>query len=592
MDQVDEVKQKSDITQVVGSYVDLKKAGRNYKGLCPFHQEKTPSFMVSPELQIFKCFGCGESGDVIAFLQKYEHMDFYEALKFLADKVGIKLAPISPKFGENDRLYLLNRAAANFYKYVLLSHSSGKKALAYLTRERGIRIDTIKKFNLGFSPDKPQVLVNYLIKKKKFSQDELIKGGLVYRRGPHLIDRFTRRIVFPIHDHRGNIVGFAGRVLPDDKTEMGKYINSPETAVYHKSRSLYGLNFSKNDIKSAGSAVVVEGEMDFISAYQAGVRNIVAIKGTAFTQEQVSLLSRFTQKLVLALDSDFAGSVAARRGITLAQDAGFDLYVANLGEYKDPDELARHDPEKLLKAISDAKGVWDYLVGDVLKKHDPSTGVGKSHISREIAPVLTSIPDEIVRAHYIEVVARRLRVPSAAVYDRLNKVKETYSDKSEKKVRPPEKDRRYGLEERLILIILHSDIALLDKHKSLFKNRVFGKIIDEYQAFIDKYKKFDTSKFSKQLPAEVFESYSDLVLKEVEDSDTDQSKLEKELALVKLKIMEMDLKEKLTQLARDIKTFEGEKEKNKLKDAQENFAKISRQLMKLESGDDSGIILN
>ncbi|OGM11297.1 DNA primase, partial [Candidatus Woesebacteria bacterium RBG_16_39_8b] len=317
MDQVDEVKQKNDIVQVVGSHVNLKKAGRNYKGLCPFHQEKTPSFMVSPELQIYKCFGCGESGDVIAFLQKLEHMDFYEALKFLADRVGIKLAPVSGKFGENERIYQISHSASNFYRYVLLSHSAGKKALAYLTRERGIRMDVVKKFNLGFSPDKPEVLANYLIKKKKFSAEELIKAGLVYRRSGRLIDRFARRLVFPISDHRGNVVGFAGRVLPDDKTEMGKYINSPETPVYHKSRSLYGLNFSKSEIKSSGSAVVVEGELDFISTYRAGIKNVVAIKGTAFTLEQISLLSRFTSKLVLALDSDFAGSIAARRGITI-----------------------------------------------------------------------------------------------------------------------------------------------------------------------------------------------------------------------------------------------------------------------------------
>src|SRR4030043_909411 len=294
--QVDEVKSRVGIVGLISEYIPLKKAGRNYKALCPFHGEKTPSFMVSPELQIYKCFGCGESGDAFSFLEKYEGMEFGEALKYLADKAGIKLKPLHPgQFGEKERFFEINRIASKFYNYVLLSHPAGKEALKYLTRERGLKIDILKKFQLGFSPYKEDALAKVLIK-RKYQESELINGGLVYR-GRGLVDRFSGRVIFPLFDHRSNVVGFAGRILPkDDKGDRAKYINSPETPVYHKSRVLYGLDLAKAEIKRSKEVVIVEGELDMISSWQAGIKNVVAIKGSALTDEQIGLISRLAEK--------------------------------------------------------------------------------------------------------------------------------------------------------------------------------------------------------------------------------------------------------------------------------------------------------
>ncbi|MBX4206148.1 DNA primase, partial [Candidatus Microgenomates bacterium] len=235
MDQVEEIKAKVDIVSVVGEHVQLSKAGRNYKGLCPFHGEKTPSFVVSPELQIYKCFGCGESGDAISFLEKTEGLEFYDALKILANKVGVKLAaPKGEKFSEKERLYEANELAAKFYHYILLNHPSGKEALDYITKKRKLTHETIKTFNIGYAPDIPDTLAKFLINKKKFTSFELERAGLiVYSRG-RLFDRFRGRIVFPLDDHRGVCVGLAGRILPSVEEKLsknlsiGKYVNSPE----------------------------------------------------------------------------------------------------------------------------------------------------------------------------------------------------------------------------------------------------------------------------------------------------------------------------------------------------------------------------
>ena len=312
-DQVEEIKEKVDIVSLISERIELKKAGRNFKANCPFHSEKTPSFMVSPELQIYKCFGCGEGGDAISFLQKYEGMEFYEALKYLADRTGVKLIQRVGLSSENEKLFNINRWASRFYHYILFNHPSAREALNYLTKVRKIKTESIKTFGVGYSPDIPEIFKKFFLDKKGFSPTEIEKVGLGYTRGGSVRDRFSGRIIFPLFDHRGNVAGFSGRILPGrEKADTGKYINTPETPIYHKSNILYGLNLSKKEIKKKGEAIVVEGELDAISPWQVGIKNIVAIKGSAFTNEQAKLLSRFSENVTLALDSDIAGNIAAR----------------------------------------------------------------------------------------------------------------------------------------------------------------------------------------------------------------------------------------------------------------------------------------
>ncbi len=249
--QVEEVKSKTDIVSIIGDRIELKKAGRNYKTNCPFHGEKTPSFMVSPELQIFKCFGCGEAGDVFSFLEKYEGMEFAEALKYLAERVGIKLEKFQDgASSEKEKLIEVNTQALRFYNYLLLEHPVGKRALDYLLENRGLKIDTIKEFQLGYSPESSYSLKKYLIDKRKFTLSEVERAGIGIIRGQSLYDRFNGRIIFPLFDHRGNSIGFSGRILPWDKRETGKYINSPETPLYHKSNVLYGLKRKRPQLLS------------------------------------------------------------------------------------------------------------------------------------------------------------------------------------------------------------------------------------------------------------------------------------------------------------------------------------------------------
>jgi len=596
-DQIEEVKAKTDIVPIITEHVELKKAGRNYKGLCPFHSEKTPSFMVSPELQIFKCFGCGESGDVLSFLQKFEGMDFPEALKYLADRAGVKL--IQRQFkgkGDREKLFEINALAAKFYNYILLKHKVGKPALDYLIKERGLKPETIKTFNMGFSPNVPLALKKYLIDKKKYSYQDLEKAGIVYRRGSGAIDRFKGRIIFPLFDHRGNNIGLAGRILPSIKTEAGKYINSPETEIYHKSKVLYGLNLVRRDIKKENSVVVVEGELDMISSWQSGVKNTVAIKGTALTEDQVRLLNRFCNEFILALDSDAAGDKAARRSIALAQDQGVDVKIARMGKYKDPDDMARKAPGEYKKALKKAQNVWDFLIDHIFSKHDKTSGAGKAKISKEIIPVLAEISDGIVQAHYIEKVARKLGVPRDAVADQTRKTKAVVATGTPKiaiPTKPKIKPRRELLEERLLALAFQSDPKIISEREifSLFAAPLTTRIAKEYRKYSKGNKEFNPSDFAASLPKELVQGFADMILEDVQSLIEKPQIFKKEQDLVIRELGLLKIKDKLTVLGGEIREYEEKDEQGKLRKAEKEFSKLSEKLTSLVVNESKSIIL-
>lgn len=597
-DQVEEVKQKTDIVSVTGEHIDLKKAGRNYKALCPFHSEKTPSFMVSPELQIYKCFGCGEAGDVYAFLQKYEGIDFYEALKTLADRAGVKLKTTTFKDREGkQRLYELNNLASKFYQYILLKHSAGRAALNYLLKQRGLKLNTIKEFQLGYSPDRPGAITKFLLEKKSFTKQELDRAGLTYNKGGAVFDRFRGRVIFPLFDHRGSIVGFAGRLVPQkESSDLAKYINTPETVLYHKARVLYGLNKTRADIKRKEKAVVVEGELDAISSWQAGVKNVIAIKGSALTEDQGRLLSRFAKKLVLALDADLAGDTAARRGITIAENAGMEVSVARLGDFKDPDDMARKNPKEYLRALDGAIGVWDFIVESVFSRFDEKTGTGKAKISHEIIPVLSSISDKIVQAHYVEVVSKKLGIPVAAVVGQIESTeaqREKNMHKVEELARPKTKSRRELLEERLLSIAfsINPDALLDKKTPSLVTTSLAKRILEEFKKYSKRTKGFDPSVFAESLPKELVEGFADLILIDTQGPNKGASAKRKEFELIKRELQVLGIKDKLGELGMQIRDFEGKGQKVKLRKAEEKFSKLSQKLVSLEEKDFGSIIL-
>jgi DNA primase len=594
--QVEEVKSKVDITSIIGERIEIKKAGRNFKASCPFHGEKTASFMISPELQIFKCFGCGEGGDVFSFLEKYEGMDFSEAIKYLAYRVGVKIKSFKGSdSGEKERLLEINNQALKFYNYLLLKHDIGKRALEYLLKERGLKKETIEEFQLGYSPDNSLMLKNFLVGKKKFNPQDLEKAGIAVVRGSNFYDRFGGRVIFPLFDHRGNPIGFSGRVLPWVKTEMGKYINSPETLLYHKSKVLYGLNITRQFIKKKGVAIIVEGELDAISSYQAGIKNVVAIKGSALTEDQVRLLSRFAQKFILALDADNAGDAAARRGITVAGSVGVEIKVAQMAGTKDPDEAARNDLDGYKKSLINSVSIWDFFIDSAIKRYGANSGSGKSKISRELSPILGEIEDKIVQAHYVGVLAKKLDIPESAVLEQTTKFdKEPAKVENVAPVEVKNKDRKILLEERYLTLAFQSkpEVFLKKEDLEIITTPLNKRILDEYWKYAEANKSFNLSDFSKKLPPELLEGFSKMVLEDYSETVEYDDLIKKELDLVKKELKILSVREKLKSLTSKIKDLEEKGEKQELFIAQEQFNKLATLLSKFEHQEDDGVIFS
>lgn len=576
--QVEEVKNKTDIVSIISEYIEVKKAGRNYKANCPFHGEKTPSFMISPELQMYKCFGCGKSGDVFTFIEEHEGMEFGEALKYLAEKAGVKLIfSNNDNHSDRERIIEVNNSAQKFFEYALNNHPEAKRVFEYLKKDRGLNEESIKKFNIGYSPNDFKALSNYLIQKKNYNINDLEKTGLLAGSKGRLFDRFKGRVIFPLFDHRGEVVGFAGRILPWDKQDMAKYINSPETAVYHKSKVLYGLNITKGEIRNSKFAIIVEGELDMISSYQAGIKNVIAIKGSALTEDQIRLINRFCQKIVLCLDSDTAGDEAAKRGAISAINLGFEVKVAHIKSYKDPDEAARKDPEAYRTAISEAVDIWDFLINQIFNKYDMGTGNGKASISREIIPLLQLIEDKIVQSYYIENVARRLSVPVDAVLGQISKqdVSNSSANIETYKVVDTKRDRRQIIEERLLLNLLTNEPQKIFNIEisSLFSSIFILKVISNLDTFFKTKKTFDMSTFSSFLPSELKSYFSEIILNNEENED--QTRLIKELK----KII---LKQTMEDLGLKIRESEAKTESDKVSEYQKEYSEIAKKLSALE----------
>jgi DNA primase len=418
-DQVQEIKQKIDIVELIQEHMQLKKAGRNYKGLCPFHGEKTPSFMVNPELQIFKCFGCQVGGDAFTFLQKIEGMDFYESLQTLAKRSGVELISYRPTGQEElrERLIRINTMASEYYHYLLTKHELGHKALEYL-RKRKITDESIERFKLGYAPEGWDYLFKFLTQKKKFDTSDLERVGLITK----TYDRFRNRIIFPLNSARGQVLGFAGRLMPDSTDKSGKYVNTAETEIYHKSEMLYGLDITRSDIKLSGLAVVVEGEIDCIASYQAGIKNVVAIKGSALTDRQAEILKRICDTVVLALDADIAGDAAARRGVEIAEKAGLNIKIVVLIDAKDPGDFATENPDGWKKAVAEAIPIYDFYLNSAVTRHGLEAS-GKKKIGQELLPIWSQIQDEIVRAHYIKLLSKTLDVDETDIRNQMSKLK-------------------------------------------------------------------------------------------------------------------------------------------------------------------------
>jgi DNA primase len=425
MSQVDEVRTAADIVKVVGDYVKLRKAGANYMGLCPFHQEKTPSFAVHPTKQIFHCFGCGVGGDVFKFVMLLENLTFPEALRRVAEKVGVPLreAVRDETFDANAReravLYKIHEAAAKFFAAQLGGTAEGRAARAYLA-DRGLSDEVVGRFRLGYAPADGQGLTRAL-RDAGFEPEALEKSGLVLRdnEDKRHFDRFRRRIIYPISNESGKVVAFGGRALGDDQP---KYLNSPETPIYTKGRVLYHLDRAGSAIRKLDYAILVEGYMDCIAVASAGVENVVATCGTSLTESQIRLLGRYARRVVVNYDPDSAGVAATERSLTLLLEEGFEAKVLALPGGLDPDSfIRRQGAAPYRERLANAPTYLDYLTERATTQHDVSRPEGKIAAANAVMPYLARVPNPMLRAELANRLAERLRVDERLLRDELKR---------------------------------------------------------------------------------------------------------------------------------------------------------------------------
>ena len=437
MTAVDEIKARLDVVDVISEYVSLQKAGRNFKGLCPFHSENTPSFIVFPETQGWHCFGaCSTGGDIFSFVMKHQNLDFVEALQLLAPKAGVTLEPPRQRDSEQqkqlDKLLDIHAAAAELYHETLLRSPQGEAGRAYAAK-RGLNEDTFAKFQIGFAADAWRVTSAALLE-RGYRQEDLLEAGLIIARDDGgYYDRFRGRLMVPIRDIRGRVIAFGGRIVGQGEP---KYLNSPQTPLFNKSHVLFGLDLAKGAIRAKGYVVIVEGYMDVLQAHQAGIGNVVASMGTALTEHQLGLLKRMTKRYILALDPDLAGDQATLRGLTVARQTldrqtvpvptarGYiryesrldaDIRIMTLPRGQDPDDVIRDTPELWDSLVEAAIPVVDYYFEVTLQDLDLSSAKAKSEAVRRLAPILAEIRDEVERTHYIQKLGRLIRVDEPTV---------------------------------------------------------------------------------------------------------------------------------------------------------------------------------
>lgn len=589
MDNLELIKQKINIVDLIQEYLPLKKAGVNFKALCPFHQEKTPSFMVSPERGIWHCFGCNLGGDHIKFLMLKEGMEFIDALEFLAKRAGITLKrQIGYEKDKKQRLLEANQKAAQFYHYLLTKHKLGKKALEYL-KKRGLTGKTIEEFNLGYAPASWSSLIDFL-QKRTFSKDELIQAGLVVSSGNGAYDRFRGRIMFPLIDVKNQVIGFAGRVL--DRSEP-KYINSPQTLIFNKSNFLFGLNLARGEIRIKNQAILTEGEMDMILSYQAGVKNVVASKGTALTPGQVELVKRYTDTILLCFDEDLAGDSASRRGIEMADAAGLNIKIIQISQGKDPAELVLKDINLWKRAVEEAEPIYDYYLHSVGLRFNPKTAEGKKRITQELATIFAKISDPLTQEHYIQKLSAFIFTPEELLRKEIRKQKTSTSvvelltsSRSESII--SSKSRRELLEEYLLVILLKipagltfvptfpETIFLAENHRSLYVLLVLYLDSISFKSAV-----FSISEFAESLPEELTSLVDRLYLMEIDEKLVSPKLWQKEVNIVVAELKKALIKASLEKLASEIKNAQAFDKMELLENLNKRFRDLSIKLRSL-----------
>lgn len=562
MSEIEEIKDRLDIVELAKQYMTLRQAGRNLKAVCPLHQEKTPSLMVSPDKQIWHCFGCGEGGDIFTLVQKMEGLDFYESLKLLAERAGVELKQ-RPGFEKNKEkksdLHEINRLAAEFYHLAFLKSNSGQIARDYL-KKRGVSEAMVERFKIGYAPDIWEALVNFLTKRGYQKKDIIDAGvGYVSRQGG-LIDKFRQRLMFPIWDAQGKVVAFTGRTL-DGKQEP-KYLNTATTRLFDKSRTIYAYHLAKDKIRELREVIFCEGQMDVIACHQAGYENTVCSSGTAVTKMQLKILKRTADVLLVAFDKDEAGKNAGYKMTEMALEMGFVVKVIDMGDCKDPDEIIMQGEDKWSRAVKEAKSFVEYYLTVFARELG---GVkDKSKLADKIIPLIYMVKDEIERGHYINNLAETLGVDESFVIEKYRK----YQPREEgKKDEIEEKREDLNMEERLLGLLMVFYKSAKNKLSGLNIEFVSDSIKKILKTLLDhEGDKFDWSILRSLSETEIERMREIVILVERDYPENDVEMLDNEIDLLLARIQAVKREEEKGGLEHKIDQAEKAGDKEKVKE--------------------------
>ncbi len=581
---VEEIKSRLDIQDVVGQYVKLQKAGANMRALCPFHSEKTPSFFVSPGRQVWRCFGCGVHGDIFSFIMQIEGVEFGDALRSLAQKAGVELKKASPFFEkmqtEKKVLSEVVEWSAKFFEKQLES-KTGEAARQYVLK-RGLTEESIKKWRLGYAPESARSLLEFL--KTKGFQEELIgKAGLLVWVEHERFDRFRSRIIFPVLDLNSQVIGFGGRIFGEkakDK-EIAKYLNTSNTPLYDKSKTLYGLDRAKLEMRKLDQAILVEGYMDAILVSQAGTNNAVAVSGTALTISHLKTLKRYTSNLLLSFDMDLGGDIATRRGIDLAIGEGFNVKIVSMPEGKDPADVVLENKAVWDASVRNSKSIFDFSFDTALAQHDKTKPEEKKVIANLLLPIIKRIPNRIEQSHWVSRLAKELDVKEEDIRAELKKLPEEETvpvlAEDSSMFKQEQKPRKRLLEER-VFVLLFQNPAFLQEVKDQ-NMPLFSFESQEILEGMKKNPELDFTKFETIFPQETSESLKYIALQaDIEsyqkEQDEEQSLQEFQGCLEELQ--KLDLREKLDTIAKEIKLAEELHDSEKVKALMGEFQILSR----------------
>ncbi|MCL5074583.1 MAG: DNA primase [Chloroflexi bacterium] len=565
---VEEIKDRFNILDIISPRVSLKKAGRNFKGLCPFHAEKTPSFIVFPDKGNYHCFGCGANGDIFTFVMKMENIDFGQALHLLAERAGITLPAKREAMAEDEhraRLRVINEAAAQYFHNLLLHREVGRKAKEYLGG-RAVSNETIERFELGYALDSWDALLRYLTDKGHELADVVVAGLLVEREDGTHYDRFRGRLMFPIRDMRGNITGFGARALDDSQP---KYLNSPETPLFDKGASLYGIDLAKEAIKRENLVIVVEGYIDVLIAHQFGINNVVASLGASLTERQIAIVKKLTKNLILALDADTAGDEATIRGLEVAKQVfdrkavpvptwrgliryeyklDADIRIITLPRGEDPDEIIRQNPNEWRQLVEHALPVVDYYFDIITSRLNLSSPRDKSAAVERLLPVIVELPDKVHQWHYLQKLARLIQGNERDLAAKLERVRGVISGKKTQTSPRTEGRLPLSIEEYFLSLLLCYPTALSQVDSIAadeIKHPLTRQVLAALQNFVARYGALELEHFLDELEPSLQEFARGLEERtrgEPVLSDTD---LERELSLCQTEIRRRNIREQI-----------------------------------------------